>query len=397
MNRLFETYIKKVERTDVGFVRNLMDEIDWNARLIGLKGARGVGKTTLLLQRCKLYHKLDGSSLYVSVDNIWFSEHKLYDFASDFAKKGGRYLFLDEVHKYPNWSQELKNIYDDFPELNVVFTGSSLLEIINAKADLSRRAVVYEMQGFSFREYLNMSLKINLQSYSLNEILENHIMIAQNILKEVKVLKYFEHYLKYGYYPYYNELPDLYYSRVNEVVNLIIETEIPLLRSVDMAYTRKIKQLLLIISESAPFVPNISKLSERIGITRNALLSYLNALNESRLIISAHKSSGGISVLQKPDKIYLENPNLMYALSDFNVNIGNVRETFFANQLQYKYKINVSEHSDFYVDNQYTFEIGGKDKGKKQINTLSNSYIVSDDIEYGFNEKIPLWLLGFLY
>lgn len=397
MNRLFETYIKKVERTDVGFVRNLMDEIDWNARLIGLKGARGVGKTTLLLQRCKLYHKLDGSSLYVSVDNIWFSEHKLYDFASDFAKKGGRYLFLDEVHKYPNWSQELKNIYDDFPELNVVFTGSSLLEIINAKADLSRRAVVYEMQGFSFREYLNMSLKINLQSYSLNEILENHIMIAQNILKEVKVLKYFEHYLKYGYYPYYNELPDLYYSRVNEVVNLIIETEIPLLRSVDMAYTRKIKQLLLIISESAPFVPNISKLSERIGITRNALLSYLNALNESRLIISAHKSSGGISVLQKPDKIYLENPNLMYALSDFNVNIGNVRETFFANQLQYKYKINVSEHSDFYVDNQYTFEIGGKDKGKKQINTLSNSYIVSDDIEYGFNEKIPLWLFGFLY
>ena len=386
-----------MERTDVGFVRNLMNEIDWNARLIGLKGARGVGKTTLLLQRCKLYHKLDGSSLYVSVDNIWFSEHKLYDFASDFAKKGGRYLFLDEVHKYPNWSQELKNIYDDFPELNIVFTGSSLLEIINAKADLSRRAVVYEMQGFSFREYLNMTLKLNLQSYSLYEILENHIMIAQNVLKEVKVLKYFEHYLKYGYYPYYNELPDLYYSRVNEVVNLIIETEIPLLRSVDIAYTRKIKQLLLIISESAPFVPNVSKLSERIGITRNALLSYLNALNESRLIISAHKSSGGISVLQKPDKIYLENPNLMYALSDSNVNMGNVRETFFANQLQYKYKINVSEHSDFYVDNQYTFEIGGKDKGKKQINAISDSYVVSDDIEYGFNEKIPLWLFGFLY
>lgn len=397
MNRLFETHIKKVERTDVGFVRNLMNEIDWNARLIGLKGARGVGKTTLLLQRCKLYHKLDGSSLYVSVDNIWFSEHKLYDFASDFAKKGGRYLFLDEVHKYPNWSQELKNIYDDFPELTIVFTGSSLLEIINAKADLSRRAVVYEMQGFSFREYLNMTLKLNLQSYSLYEILENHIMIAQNVLKEVKVLKYFEHYLKYGYYPYYNELPDLYYSRVNEVVNLIIETEIPLLRSVDIAYTRKIKQLLLIISESAPFVPNVSKLSERIGITRNALLSYLNALNESRLIISAHKSSGGISVLQKPDKIYLENPNLMYALSDSNVNMGNVRETFFANQLQYKYKINVSEHSDFYVDNQYTFEIGGKDKGKKQINAISDSYVVSDDIEYGFNEKIPLWLFGFLY
>lgn len=397
MNRLFETYIKKVNQTDVSFVRNLMNEINWDARLIGLKGARGVGKTTLLLQRCKLYHKLDGSSLYVSVDNIWFSEHKLYDFASDFAKKGGRYLFLDEVHKYPNWSQELKNIYDDYPELNVVFTGSSLLEIINAKADLSRRAVVYEMQGFSFREYLNMSLKINLQSYSLNEILENHVAIAQTVLKEVKVLKYFEHYLKYGYYPYYNELPDLYYSRVSEVVNLIIETEIPLLRSVDVAYTRKIKQLLLIISELAPFVPNISKLSERIGITRNALLSYLNALDESRLIISAHKSSGGISALQKPDKIYLENTNLMYALSDVNVNIGNARETFFANQLRYKHNVNLSECSDFYIDNKYTFEIGGKDKDKKQINNVFNSYIAADNIEYGINEKIPLWIFGFLY
>lgn len=397
MNRLFETYIKKVNQTDVSFVRNLMNEINWDARLIGLKGARGVGKTTLLLQRCKLYHKLDGSSLYVSVDNIWFSEHKLYDFASDFAKKGGRYLFLDEVHKYPNWSQELKNIYDDYPELNVVFTGSSLLEIINAKADLSRRAVVYEMQGFSFREYLNMSLKINLQSYSLNEILENHVAIAQTVLKEVKVLKYFEHYLKYGYYPYYNELPDLYYSRVSEVVNLIIETEIPLLHSVDVAYTRKIKQLLLIISESAPFVPNISKLSERIGITRNALLSYLNALDESRLIISAHKSSGGISALQKPDKIYLENTNLMYALSDVNVNIGNARETFFANQLRYKHNVNLSECSDFYIDNKYTFEIGGKDKDKKQINNVFNSYIAADNIEYGINEKIPLWIFGFLY
>lgn len=397
MERFFEIFSKKVSQTNVNFVRSMMEEIEWNARLIGIKGARGVGKTTLLLQRCKLYHKMDGSALYVTVDNIWFSEHKLYDFASDFAKKGGRYLFLDEVHKYPNWSQELKNIYDDFPELNVVFTGSSLLEIINAKADLSRRAVVYEMQGFSFREYLNCNLKTKFGILSLDEILSNHVEMSHQVLNEIKVLKHFDDYLRFGYYPFYKELPNLYYSRINEVVSLIIETEIPLLRSVDVAYTQKIKQLLYIISESAPFIPNISKLSERVGITRNALLSYISALHESSLIFSAHKMSMGISALQKPDKIYLENTNLMYALSGVAINIGNVRETFFANQLRYRNTVNVSEQSDFLVDGRFTFEIGGKDKGKRQIADLPDSYIAADNIEYGFDNKIPLWMFGFLY
>lgn len=397
MERFFEIFSKKIAQTDTRFVRSLMDEIEWKARLIGLKGARGVGKTTLLLQRCKLHHKLDGSALYVTVDNIWFSEHKLYDFASDFVKKGGRYLFLDEVHKYPNWSQELKNIYDDLPELNVVFTGSSLLEIINAKADLSRRAVVYEMQGFSFREYLNYNLNINLPAVTLNEVIDNHLEISQNVLKDVKVLKYFDDYLKYGYYPFYKELPNLYYSRINEIVSLIIETEIPLLRKVDIAYTQKIKQLLYIISESVPFIPNISKLSERIGITRNALISYINALHESSLIFSAHKSSLGISALQKPDKIYLENTNLMYALSGNTANIGNIRETFFANQLRYKYSVNISEQSDFLIDGKFTFEIGGKDKKQSQIKDIDNAYLVKDNIEYGYRNEIPLWSFGLLY
>lgn len=397
MERLFETFIKKIAQTDTTFVRSLMNEIEWEARLIGLKGARGVGKTTLLLQHIKLFHPLDGSVLYASVDNIWFSEHRLYDMASEFAKRGGKYLFLDEVHKYPNWSQELKNIYDDLSELKVVFTGSSLLEILNAKSDLSRRAIVYEMQGFSFREYLNRNENLALPILKLEDILTNHLSLSQQILSQIKVLKYFPEYLKNGYYPFYNELPSLYHSRINEVVNLIIEIEIPQLRAVESAYVYKIKQLLYVISESAPFIPNITKLSERIGITRNSLLAYLNALHESRLTFSAQKPGNGMNILQKPDKIYLENPNLMYALADKQTDIGNVRETFFANQLRKSHQVNLSEASDFLIDGKYTFEVGGKDKGKKQIATLEDAYVVADDIEYGMGNKIPLWLFGFLY
>ena len=397
MEKLFETFVKKITQTETTFVRSLMNEIDWNARLIGLKGARGVGKTTLLLQRIKLFHPLDGSVLYASVDNIWFSERRLYDMATEFAKRGGKYLFLDEVHKYPNWSQELKNIYDDLPELKVVFIGSSLLEIINGKSDLSRRAIIYEMQGFSFREYLNRNLNLTLPALKLEDILAGHLALSQQILSQVKVLRYFPEYLKNGYYPFYNELPGLYYNRINEVINLIIETEIPQLRKVEPAYVYKIKQLLFVVAQSAPFIPNITKLSERIGITRNALMTYLNALHESRLTFSAQKSGSGMNILQKPDKVYLENPNLMYALADKQTDIGNVRETFFANQLRKTHEVHLSEVSDFLIDGKYTFEIGGKEKGKKQIAGLEDAYIVSDDIEYGMGNKIPLWLFGFLY
>jgi len=397
MERLFETFVKKIAQTDTTFVRSLMDEVEWEARLIGLKGARGVGKTTLLLQRIKLFHPLDGSVLYTSVDNIWFSERRLYDMAVEFVKRGGKYLFLDEVHKYPNWSQELKNIYDDLPELKVVFTGSSLLEILNAKADLSRRAIVYEMQGFSFREYLNRNLNLTLPVLNLENVLTNHLALSQQVLSRVKVLKYFPEYLKNGYYPFYNELPGLYYNRIDEIINLIIETEIPQLRKVESAYVHKIKQLLFVVAQSAPFVPNITKLSERIGITRNALMTYLNALHESHLTFSAQKRGSGMNVLQKPDKVYLENSNLMYALADKQTDVGNVRETFFANQLRKNHEVHLSEVSDFLIDGKFTFEIGGKEKGKKQIAGLEDAYVVSDDIEYGMGNKIPLWLFGFLY
>ena len=397
MDRLYETFVRKIMATDTTFVRSLMGEIEWNARLVGIKGARGVGKTTMILQYIKLHLPLDRTVLYASVDNIWFSEHKLYDFASDFAKRGGKFLFLDEVHKYPNWSQELKNIYDDLPELHVVFTGSSLLEIYRSKADLSRRAIVYEMQGFSFREFLVRNLGVSLPSFALDDILHRNIEVASEVASKVRPLQHFQDYLRHGYYPYYNELPSLYYSRVNEVVNLITELEIPHLRNIDTAYTSKIKQLLYVVAESAPFIPNISKLSERIAISRISLLSYLDALHDSRLVMKLQKEGAGISKLQKPDKLYLENTNLMYALSSGVPDKGNERETFFANQLGYKHQVNVSRVSDFLIDGKYTFEIGGKKKGTSQISGIPDAFVAADDIEFGLGSKIPLWLFGFLY
>ncbi|MBN2612615.1 MAG: ATP-binding protein [Bacteroidales bacterium] len=398
MEHFFEKYQKKLEKVPVEFVRSLISEINWNSRLIGIKGARGVGKTTLLLQYIKLnlYSTLQ-STLYVSLDNIWFSENKLVDLVDFFVKKGGQYLFLDEVHKYPNWSVELKNIYDDYPELKIVFTGSSLLEILNARADLSRRAIVYNMQGLSFREYLSMLSGTDFQIYGLSEILNNHTSIVQQITSKVKPFQYFSSYLNSGYYPFFTEQIDLYHTRIEEIINMIIEIELPLLRNVDVLYVNKLKQLLYVISASAPFIPNISKLSERIGINRQTLLTYLYNLNEAFLIFSVYKNASGITVFQKPDKVFLENTNLMYVFNPGILEKGNIRETFFANQLRSKHLVEISNESDFIIDKKYTIEIGGKKKNTKQINTIPDAYIVADDIEYGFANKIPLWLFGFLY
>lgn len=397
MERLFETFSRKIAATNTDFVRGMDSEIEWDARLIGLRGARGVGKTTLLLQHIKNNLPMDGSVLYVSVDNIWFSEHKLYDLADNFIKHGGNTLYLDEIHRYPDWSRELKNIYDDFPELKVVFTGSSLLEILNARADLSRRAAVYDMQGLSFREYLNLYHGMNLPAVSLDDILRSHVNMAADIAARVKPLKYFDDYLRHGYYPYYLEQPSLYYSRMNEVVNFIIDVEIPHLRNIEVAGVTKMRQLLYVIAESAPFTPNVSKLGERIGISRTSLLLYMKALEESGLLIGLKKDAKGISSLQKPDKLYLDNPNLMYAIAPHEVNIGNARETFFANQLKAAHHVNASPVSDFLIDNKYTFEIGGHAKGTRQIDGMDDAYIAADGIEVGYGRKIPLWLFGFLY
>jgi len=278
-----------------------------------------------------------------------------------------------------------------------VFSGSSLLEILNARADLSRRAVVYNMQGLSFREYLTLHTEHDFEKITLEDILTRHIEIASVIQEKIKPLPYFADYLKQGYFPFHMEQPDLYHIKLREVVNLVLEIELPLLRNINIAYIQKLKQLLFIISQSVPFTPNIVKLSERMGIDRKTLLSYFHYLDETQLIINLFKESGGISSLQKPQKVWLDNTNLMYALANENLNIGNARETFFANQLRYLHQINLSEKGDFRVNNQYTFEIGGKGKDNKQIQSLKDSYIAADQIEIGYGNKIPLWLFGMMY
>jgi len=397
MNTLIEKSHQKARDVDTRFIRSIMDKIDWNDRLIGIRGARGVGKTTLLLQRIKKYFENTSEVLYVSLDNLWFAEHNLLNLVDFFVKRGGKFLFLDEVHKYPKWSQTIKNIYDDFPELKIVFTGSSLLEILNARADLSRRAIVYDIQGLSFREFLNITQKTNFQPVSLSDILDNHKKISDEILSKVKPLQFFSDYLRHGYYPFFTEGLARFSYRLEEVINLILEVELPLLRKVEPAYISKTKQLLQIISESVPFIPNIDGLSKRIGIHRNTLLSYLYYLQESQLTNHLHKDISGINRLQKPQKIYLENTNLAYTLAKTNTDLGNIRETFFLNQLSYNYAVEYPNSGDFWVDKKFLFEIGGKSKSGKQIKNTSNAYIAADNIEYGFGNKIPLWLFGMLY
>ena len=397
MEILVEKSFQKVRDTDTRFIRSIMDKIDWNDRLIGIRGARGVGKTTLLLQRIKKFLGNTDEALYVSLDNLWFTEYNLLDLVDFFVKRGGKFLFLDEVHKYPQWSQAIKNIYDDFPNLKVVFTGSSLLEILNARADLSRRAIVYDIQGLSYREFLNITQKTDFRAYSLSDVLKNHKEISDEILLKVKPLQFFNDYLQYGYYPFFTEGVARFSYRLEEVVNMILEVELPLLRNVEPAYIPKVKQLLQIVSEAVPFIPNIDSLTKRIGIHRNTLVSYLHYLQETQLTNHLHKDISGINRLQKPEKIYLGNTNLAYTIAKNNTDIGNMRETFFLNQLSYSHVVENPNSGDFWVDKKFLFEVGGKSKSSKQIKEAANAYVVADNIEYGFGNKIPLWQFGMLY
>ena len=399
MVTLFEKHFRKIGAVSLHFTRSMMDEINWDARLIGIKGARGVGKTTLLLQYIKKNLQDNTEALYVNLDDIWFSRSKLVDLADGFTKRGGRYLFLDEVHKYPDWSREIKNIYDDYPDLKIVFTGSSMLEILNAKADLSRRAIVYHMQGLSFREFLNFKLGTAFHKYTLNEILGKHAQHADEVLKATKPIKYFNEYLQNGYYPFFKEVPSLYHMRVEEILNMIIYIELPLLRNVEIHYAQKFKKLLQVISESAPFVPNINKLSQKIQINRNTLIAYLRYLEESGIILSLYQNNKGISKLQKPDKLYLENTNIAFAINSSKPETGNLRETFFLNQLKHQHHVTFPKTTDFMVNETWYFEIGGKHKSTKQIEQLpvNKSFLVLDNIEYGYKNRVPLWLFGFLY
>ncbi|MDR7130426.1 putative AAA+ superfamily ATPase [Algoriphagus sp. 4150] len=382
------------------FRRFLFDKIDWNDRLIGVLGARGTGKTTLLLQLAvqEFTPQNTGRVLYTSLDDIYFSANTLVGLAEQFEKLGGEILILDEVHKYPNWAREIKNIYDFQRGLKIIFTGSSIIDMIKENADLSRRAIFYNLPGLSFREYLNISGLGNFKAIELESLIKGHESIANKITKDFKPLIHFPNYLKAGYYPFFKENPNTYYIRIEQVLKLILEIDLQFIKGIDSHNLRKLYQLLYILSQSVPFTPNISKLSEKIGITRNTLLLYLSYLEKAKIINSLQANGKSTSILQKPDKIYLENTNLGYAISKQEINTGNERETFFLNQLKNAgHEVHLPKYGDFSVNETYVFEIGGYNKSATQLQNQANSYVVSDGLEVGFKSKIPLWLFGFLY
>ncbi len=396
MQELFSLHQKLLRNTSLDFQRSLLTSIRWENRLIGITGARGVGKTTMLLQYLKKqFGEADSTVLFVSLDHFWFSSNSLLDLADQFTKVGGKILVLDEVHKYPDWSRQLKNIYDFYPELKVVFTGSSLLEILNSAADLSRRALIYQLSGLSFREYINLETDLKLPILKMEDILARHVELSNELLMGFRPFQYFKDYLKKGYYPFSREFGELYEQQLTAVVNLVLEVELPQLRKFDVAYVPKIKQLLAIIADSVPFMPNVTKLGQKIGINRTTLLTYFHYLDQSKLTKNLYQSTEGISLLQKPSKLYLENTNLAFALGK-NVDIGNLRETFFLNQVGYNHEVVLPPKGDFLINKSWNIEVGGAGKSLSKAG-LDSGFIAADDIETGFGSKIPLWLFGFLY
>ena len=389
MERLHEWMIKLLAETDTAFVRYLYDQIDWSSRMIGLTGPRGVGKTTLILQRIKqTFH--EEQTLYATAEDFYFTDHRLLDLADDFVKHGGRRLFIDEIHKYRDWSRELKLMYDYYPELQIVFTGSSVLDIKKGVSDLSRRAVMHHMQGLSFREYLLLFHNISLPLYSLDEILAQKVSMPAG----VHLLPLLADYLRHGYYPFAREGD--FERKMQQIINQTMESDIPLYAGMNVATGRKLKQLLSIISRSVPFKPNMTTIAASLAASRNNIADYLLYIEQAGMIAQLRDSTGGIRGLGKVEKIYLDNPNLAALLAENQPDKGNMRETFFMNQLRVKYDVISSPVSDFQIAD-LTFEIGGRHKGGKQIEHAANGYIVKDDIETGFRNTVPLWHFGLTY
>ncbi|NDV60465.1 ATP-binding protein [Bacteroides sp. 519] len=388
MDKLFEHSNRLIKETDTKFLRYMYDEINWKSRMIGLIGPRGVGKTTLVLQYIK-QNLNPVETLYVTAEDFYFVDNRFIDLADTFVKHGGKYLFIDEIHKYKDWAKELKLIYDYHKDLNVVFTGSSVLDIKKGASDLSRRAVIYNMQGLSFREYLQLFHGISARTYSLEEILQHKVELPVQ-----HPLPLFSEYLKTGYYPF--ALEEDFGLRLGQIINQTLENDIPMYADMNVATGRKLKQLLAIISKSAPFKPNMSKIAEMLSASRNNIADYCLYIEEAGMIAQLRDNTGGVRGLGKVDKIYLDNTNLIYNLAEDTSNIGNIRETFFLNQMRVKYDVLSSSIADFLIDDK-TFEVGGKNKGQKQIKEVGNGYIVKDDIESGYLNVIPLWQLGMTY
>ena len=398
MDPLFTFHTNSIRQTSNTFVRFQYDNIHWDQRMLALKGPRGTGKTTLMLQRIKYGLDLPSSkALYITADHYWFYTNTLYETAETFYLNGGRYLFIDEVHKYPRWSRELKNIYDGFPDLKIVFTASSALDIYRGEADLSRRVITYNLPGMSFREYLKLRGVLQHDAVSIHDITCRHEQIAAEIVSKVQPLPYFREYLKYGYLPIIAEsrkedIP----VRLIQVINAVVESDLAYTESFDSGTANKIKKLLGVIAESVPFKPNISALARKLEISRESVNLWITYLANAGLLNTLSREGKGVSTLQKPDKIFLENTNLSYALKE-SPDIGSIRETFAMNQLSNAgLEVVLPESGDFLASGLH-IEVGGKNKTAKQLAGIDKSIIAADDIEVGYGNKVPLWMLGFLY
>lgn len=389
MERLYEFFYRKLKNTPVEFFRYKYNQIKWESRAFGLVGPRGVGKSTMLLQYVK--QNLDTKdTLYVSADNLYFAEHKLVDLADRFVKMGGKHLFIDEIHKYEGWSRELKQIYDSYDDLQIVISGSSILDIYKGMADLSRRMPIYEMQGLSFREYLRLFHSIDVPVYSLKDILTHKAVISG----VEHPLPLFHDYLKRGYYPFGRDAE--FEIELMQVINQTMEIDIPMHIKTNISVGRKLKSLIMVVSKSVPFKPVMQKLADVTGISRNDIPDYLIYMERAGMISQLRNATGVLRGLGKVEKLYLDNTNLIYTLAPERADIGNVRETFFMNQTRVCNDVRSSDISDFEIDGK-VFEIGGRKKGQKQIESADDGYIVKDDIESGYANVIPLWAFGLNY
>ena len=390
MEKLFEKSHAKIAEVSTDYVRGIHDEIAWDDRLVAIMGARGVGKTTLILQHIKLYDNRP-TALYVTADDLWFTSHTLVELADVFYKNGGRTLYIDEVHRYPNWSVELKNIYDSYSRLKVVYTGSSILDIRRGGADLSRRQLEYTMYGLSFREYLLLAHNIEMPVCTLDDVVAQRVEFP---IGEYRPIALFKEYMKGGYYPFFQQRDS--YTRLQQVVNQVLEVDIPKYAELTLTTIEKLKRLMYVVAQSVPFKPNYSKLGRDLECHRTSVSDLVLLLDKSHLVQILRDDSFGVSSLGKVDKIYLGNTHLAYALSDTVPDVGNLRETVFLTSVKPKYDVMASSVADFKVG-EYTFEVGGRNKKQKQIQGLENAFVVKDDIEYGYLNVIPLWAFGFLY
>ena len=398
MDILFSNSQNLLNQVGGKFFRYLFDKIDWNQRMIALKGPRGSGKTTIMLQRIKYGIKPQlNEALYISADHYWFYTQNLVETAHTFYQNGGRFLFIDEVHKYPKWSRELKNIYDSYPDLKVVFSSSSALDIYRGESDLSRRVISYELPGMSFREYLNLTQQQNFQPVSLEDIQNTHSQITSEITSKLHPLPVFKEYLKRGYLPIITESPpETIPVLLQQIINTVVESDLAFIADYNAGTGYKVKKLLGVLAESVPFKPNISSIARKIETSRDSVYEWLIQLEKARLLNFLITEGKGVSLLQKPDKVYLENTNLSYALKT-SPEIGSVRETFLLNQLKNLNKeVRLPQSGDFLVDD-IGIEVGGRNKGRSQVNHSVNHLIAADEIEHGFGKKVPLWVLGMMY